>query len=328
MSEQRLRFGILGVANINNRLLPGFRRSRHADLVAIASRSLERAKHAAAQAGIPKAFGSYEELLADGDVQAVYLPLPNTHHAEWARRAADAGKHVLVEKPLAPTAPEAQEVVEYCRARGVVLMDGFMWPHHPRTKKIRELLDSGTIGQVRRVSGAFTFPLPLDPENIRLKPETAGGSLLDVGCYPVFGIRWAFGEEPVRVYGTSRFDFDVDLETTGVLWLADGRVGTFDCGFTMPMRQWLEVVGTEGVLRVQDMWLPDEQAAFTIERAGKAPEAVTTPGHDQIACMLDDFCRAALERVPVRPDPDEAVKTLLVLDALARSADAGRELDV
>ncbi len=328
MSAQKLRFGILGVAKINDRLVPGFRNARHADLAAIASRNLDRAKAAAGASGIPKAYGSYEELLADPSIQAVYLPLPNTHHAEWCRRAADAGKHVLVEKPLTPTAPQAQEVVEYCAARGVVLMDGFMWPHHPRTLKIRELLDAGAIGPVQRVGGAFTFLLPLDPENIRLQPNLAGGSLLDVGCYPVYGIRWAFGEEPVRVYATGSFGYEVDLEMSGILWLADGRVGAFDCGFTTPQRQWLEIVGSEGVIRVPQMWVPDEQAAFTIEREGKAPEAVTVPGHDQIACMLDDFSRAVLEGVPVRPGPEEAVKTLRVLDALARSAAEGREIDV
>lgn len=327
MSDQRIRIGILGVANIFDRLLPGFAAAQLGHVHAIASRTLERAKHKASEVGIPKAYGSYDGLLADPDVQAVYVPLPNTHHAEWTRRAADAGKHVWVEKPLTPTAPEAQELVEYCRAKGVVLMDGFMWPHHPRTKKIRELIDSGGIGQVQRVASAFTFPLPMDPENIRLKPDLAGGSLLDVGCYPVFGIRWAFGEEPVRVYATSRYDYEVDLETSGILWLADGRVGTFDCGFTLPMRQWLEITGTEGVIRVPEMWLPSEEAAFTVERGGKA-EVVRVPGHNQMACMIDEFCRAIVEKRGVQPDADEAVKTLLVLDALAQSAGEEREIDV
>jgi predicted dehydrogenase len=328
MSERTLRFGILGVAKINDRWLPGFRRAKHAALAAIASRNLDRARKAADAGGIPKAYGSYEELLADPEIDAVYIPLPNTLHYEWARRAADAGKHVLCEKPLTPTATQADELVGYCHAKGVTLMDGFMWPHHPRTAKIREVIDRGGIGQVLRVSGAFTFPLPPDPENIRLKPSMAGGSLLDVGCYPVYGIRWAFGEEPVAVYAKGRYEYDVDLEMSGIVWLADGRLATFDCGFNQPTRQWLEVTGTTGVIRVADMWLPGPDAAFTIERDGAEPDVITTPGHDQIACMVDAFSWSALHKVPVRPDPSEAVKTLRVLDALAKSAAEGREIDV
>jgi predicted dehydrogenase len=328
MSEQTLRFGILGVARINDRLLPGFRKAKHASLVGIASRNGERAKKAADAAGLPRAYGSYEDLLADAEVGAVYIPLPNAHHYEWARRAADAGKHVLCEKPLTPTAAQAEELADYCNAKGVVLMDGFMWPHHPRTAKIREVLDRGGIGSVVRVASAFTFPLPLDPENIRLKPALAGGSLLDVGCYPVYGIRWAFGEEPVGVVARARYDYEVDLEMSGVVWLSDGRMGTFDCGFTQPTRQWLEITGTAGVIRVMDMWLPDEQASFTIEREGAAPDVISVPGHDQIACMLDNFSWSVLHRVPIRPDPSEAVKTLRVLDALAKSAGEERQIDV
>src|SRR6516162_463406 len=163
----QLRWGILGVAKINNRLLPGFRGARNADLVAIASRSPEKAAAAAKAANIPVSHGSYEALLADRNVDAVYIPLPNTLHAEWTRKAADAGKHVLCEKPLAPTAAEADAVVKYCRSKTVKLMDGFMWPHHARTARLRHLLDSGTIGEVRQVCGSFTFMLGDDPSNIR-----------------------------------------------------------------------------------------------------------------------------------------------------------------
>jgi predicted dehydrogenase len=327
MSHKTLRWGILGVARINDRLLPAFARSATADLRAIASRDGDRARAAASQAGIATAHGSYEALLADPQVDAVYIPLPNHLHDEWTRKAADAGKHVLCEKPLTTDAASARALVEYCRAKGVKLMDGFMWPHHPRTARLREVIDSGDIGTVTHVAGSFTFRLGLDPANIRLKPEAGGGSLLDVGCYPVFGIRWAFGSEPVRVFASATCEYGVDVATSGLLWLADGRVGAFDCGFTSPLRQWLEITGTEGVIRVQDMWLPDASASFTIERDEK-PEVVSVPGHDQIVCMLDDFSRAVLHGDPVRPDASEAVRTLAVLDALARSAREGRPVDV
>jgi xylose dehydrogenase (NAD/NADP) len=328
-STNKVRWGILGVARINARLIPGFARANRAELRAIASRDPGRAAAAAREAGIPVVHPGYEALLDDPEVDAVYIPLPNTMHAEWTRAAAARGKHVLCEKPLAPTAPEAQELVEFCRGHHVCLMEGFMWPHHPRTARLREALDARAIGEVRHVSGAFTFPLePYDPSNIRLRPELGGGSLLDVGCYPVYGIRWAFGAEPVRVYATVRYDHGVDVEVTGLVWLEDGRVGTFDCGFVLPLRQWLEVVGTEGVITVNDMWVPGPRAAFTIQREGGPPEEVAVEGEDQTARMIDDFCRCVLENEPVRPDPEEAVKTLRVLDALARSAREERDIEV
>lgn len=328
MTDKTLRWGILGVAKINERLIPAFQKATHGRLVGIASRDLARAQAAAAVNAIPMAFGSYHDLLACSDIDAVYIPLPNTLHGEWTRFAATAGKHVLCEKPLTPTAPEARELVDFCRAQGVQLMDGFMWPHHPRTAMIRRLLDDGVIGTVQRVSATFTFPLALDPGNIRLKPDLAGGSLLDVGCYPVYGIRWAFGEEPVRVYATARYDFEVDLEMNGILGFADGRVGTFDCGFTLPLRQWLEITGSKGVVRVHDMWLPDSEARFTIEHEDGRVEVVAVPGHDQIVHMIDDFSRAVLSGTPVSPDAEQAVRSALVMDALARSAAEEREIDV
>ena len=326
---KKVRWGILGVASINDRLLPSFRRAGNAELRAIASRSAEKAKSAAKAAGIPRAHGSYEALLDDPEIDAVYNPLPNTLHAEWTRKAAERGKHVLCEKPLCPTAAEARELVEYCRGKGVKLMDGFMWPHHPRTMRLRQLIDSGAIGEVQRVTGSFTWPMrPLDPDNIRLRRDLAGGSLLDVGCYCVYGIRWAFAAEPVRVLATARFHQDVDIEMNGLLWMADGRVTSFDCGFTMPLRQSLEITGSEGVLRIPEMWLPLPRASWTIERIGGEPEQQFIDGEDQIQHMLEGFGRAVLDGAAVRPDADEAVKSLRVLDALAASARDGKERQV
>jgi predicted dehydrogenase len=326
---QKLRWGILGVAKINERLLPAFARASNAELRGIASRSLDKAQAAAKNAGIPLAFGSYEALLDDPTIDAIYNPLPNTLHAEWTRKAAERGKHILCEKPLTPTAAEAVELVAFCKARRVCLMDGFMWPHHPRTAQLRQFLDQGGIGKVLRATGTFTYRMAsLDTNNIRLQPELAGGSLLDVGCYPVFGIRWSFAEEPVRVWAKARFVHGVDVEMTGVLWFADGRTATFDCGFTQPFRQWLEIVGENGTVLVQDMWLPPERASFEVRREGAAVEVHANPGHDQIQHMLEDFGRSVLEGKPVAPAPEEAIKTLRVLDALALSARENREITV
>ncbi len=320
----QLRWGILGVAKINDRLIPGFQKANNAELRAIASRSIAKARTAAKAAGIPVAHGSYEALLDDPNIDAVYIPLPNHLHAEWTRRAADRGKHVLCEKPLAPTAAEAKALIDYCRAKNVRLMDGFMWPHHPRTARIRQLLDRGDIGKVQHLSGAFTFPLELDSANIRLNIESAGGSLLDVGCYPVYGILWAMRAEPASVFATATFRNHVDLSMSGLLTFADGRMATFDCGFTLPFRSWLEIVGTDGVVRVPEMWVPPvARATYEVERGGKT-EIIAIEGEDQIAHMIQNFGTAVFEKHDPSPAPEEPVKTLEVLDALAKSARSGQ----
>jgi predicted dehydrogenase len=325
----KLRWGILGVAGINNRILPSFPRARNAELRAIASRSLDKAKAAARAAGIAVAHGSYEALIDDPTIDAVYIPLPNTLHDEWTRKAAERGKHIWCEKPLCPTAAEAQALVDFCTSKGVKLMDGFMWPHHPRTRRLRHFLDSGGIGEVRRVSGTFTFPMrPLDPSNIRLKPELAGGSLLDVGCYPVYGSRWSLGAEPVKAYATATMHQGVDVEMNGILWWADGRMATFDCGFTHLFRRWLEITGTEAVVWVPELWIPLPRATYYIYREGRPTEEVAIEGEDQIQHMIENFSRAVLEDQPVTPPPEEAVKTLRVLDALGKSAREGRVVEI
>ena len=328
-SGRTLRWGVLGVAKVLNRLRSAFHASRTATPVAIASRCLDKARCAARDHGFERPYGSYEELLADPQIDAVYIPLPNALHAEWTIKAAECGKHVLCEKPLCVTAGEAADVVAYCRTQGVRLMEGFMWPHHPRTHRIREMIDQGIIGQVRRVTAAFTFRMdPMDPRNVRLYPVLGGGSLLDVGCYPVAAIRWAMGAEPVRVFATGRHAHGVDIEVNCQFGFADGRSAAFDCGFTMPYRTWLEVVGTLGTIRVPRMWSPHPRATWEVEINGQPTVEHVIEGEDQIVRMLDEFAAAVWEGRDPRPASDEAVKTLRVLDAVRWSIGAGREVEV
>jgi predicted dehydrogenase len=326
-TNRQLRWGILGVAAINQRLKPAFHASTTVRLQGIASRSLAKAEAAASDLGCAKAYGSYEALLDDPEIDAVYIPLPNSLHAEWTMRAADRGKHILCEKPLCPTAKEAAALVAYCRGKGVRLMDGFMWPHHPRTHAIRQLLDDGAIGEVLRVSGTLTFKMPeLDLANIRLQPGLGGGSLLDVGCYPVYGIRWAFRAEPVSVFAQAKYVNNVDVEMTGQLRFADGRMASFDCGFTAPLRGWLEITGTKGTINIPELWLPKPTATYEV-RMNEQPGVVhAIDGHDQMVHMLDDFAHAVWEERDPQPAPEEAIKTLRVLDALDESARTGREV--
>jgi predicted dehydrogenase len=208
-------------------------------------------------------------------------------------------------------------------------MDGFMWPHHPRTRRIRQLLDDGVIGTVQRVTAAFTFKMdPLSIDNIRLQPAMGGGSLLDVGCYPVFGIRWAFRAEPLRAFARARLLNGVDVEMSGHLLFADGGVASFDCGFTFPYRPWMEIVGTKGMMRIPRMWLPHVKATWEVELNSESPVEHSVDGECQMVHMLDDFATAVFEDRDPDPPPDEAVKTLRVMDALARSVREGREVGV
>ena len=333
MNHPKLRWGILGVAGINQRLLPAFKASTTADLVGIASRTQEKAEAAAKADGIARAFGSYEALLDDPGIDAVYIPLPNHLHDEWTRKAADAGKHILCEKPMTCDAASAEKLIAYCRAKDVRLMDGFMWPHHPRTRKLREFFASGAIGDVTKVNAAFTFDLKgLPTDNIRMQPHAGGGGLLDVGCYTTYAIRWWMRAEPVKVFAKAVFANGVDVAMSGVWTFADGRTANFDCGFTSPLRTWVEIVGTEAVVRVPNMWIPDDRAVFEVHRQagdfGHAVEVIATPGENQMVHMLDELAAAVREKREPSPNPDEAVKTLKVLDALKKSAHDGVEVEL
>jgi predicted dehydrogenase len=212
-------------------------------------------------------------------------------------------------------------------------MDGFMWPHHPRTRKMQKFIESGAIGDVKKVVTAFTFNLTgLPLSNIRMQSKCGGGGLLDVGCYTTYAIRWWMGAEPVKVWARAEYVNDVDVAMAGVLTFADGRTAEFDCGFTHPLRTWVEIVGGDAVIRVPNMWIPDDRATFEVLRQrgdfGQTVEVVETPGENQMVHMLDDFAAAIRERREPYPNPDEAVKTLRVLDALAKSAREGREVEV
>lgn len=328
MSTRKVRWGILGTAKINQRLVPALQKTENAELRAIASRSRERSEAAAQTWGIPLAYDTYEELLRDPRIDAVYIPLPNHLHAEWTMKAADHGKHILCEKPLAGTAAEAAKVVQHCRAKKVKLMEGFFWPHHPRAALLRQKLDQGAIGEVRRVTASFTFQLELDTRNIRLHPEMAGGSVMDVGCYPVYFARWVFQAEPVRVFATANFQHDVDMTMDGVLEFPGGRTALFDCGFTLPYRTHAEIAGTKGRVSIPRMWLPEPSGTFHILYDDDQIETCATDQTDQTVQMMKNFSAAILEDREPTPSPEQAVGTLKVLDALRQSARQGKPVEV
>lgn len=323
----RLRWGILGTASIAlRRLIPAFRRSAAATVVAIASRDAARAREAAERFGIPRAHGSYEALLGDAEVDAVYIPLPNALHRPWTERAAGAGKHVLCEKPLGVDAADAAAAVAACARAGVVLQEAFMYRFHPQIERLLDLIRAGAIGRPWLVRAAFSFGVTAP--NIRLDAALGGGGLLDVGCYGVNISRLILGE-PRTAFAAATYEREVDVRLAGALRLADGRMALIDCGLRTPFRQNCEVVGDEGAISLPRPFQPEEDpAALLIRHARGTPEErVEIPGANQYVLMLDHFA-SVVQGVPARYPPEDAVANMRAIDALARSARGGVPVDV
>jgi D-xylose 1-dehydrogenase (NADP+, D-xylono-1,5-lactone-forming) len=248
-----VRWGILSTANINEKWLTGAWSAPGAEVVAVASRDGDRADGYARERSIPHAHGGYETLLANPDVDAVYIPLPNSLHVEWTRKALEAGKHVLCEKPLSRHPGEVAELFDLAEARGLQLMEAFMYRHHPQTARLQELVADGAIGTMRMIRAAFSFPIAR-ADDVRLSAALDGGGLMDVGCYCVNAARMLAGE-PERVHAERTVGGDgVDITFAGVMRFADGVLAHFDAGVVLTDRSQLEVVGDRGALLVSDPW--------------------------------------------------------------------------
>jgi xylose dehydrogenase (NAD/NADP) len=285
-----VKWGLLSTALINRAILAGALESTEVDVVAVASRDEARAQNYAREHGIDRAYGSYEGLLADADIEAVYVSLPNSLHGEWALRALEAGKHVLVEKPFSRHPTEVEQAFDAAQAAGLVLSEGFMWRHHPQTARVVELVASGTIGRLRVVRAAFGFSLAKErgEADTRFDPTLDGGALMDVGSYCINALR-LFGGEPARARGEQIVGpSGVDLVFAGTLAFADEPVGHFDCGFVFSRRAGLELVGEEGSIFVGD---PFSIAQTGIELRRGDAEA------EQIAIEPANHYRLELENV-------------------------------
>ncbi|HEY3412139.1 MAG TPA: Gfo/Idh/MocA family oxidoreductase [Armatimonadota bacterium] len=325
-----VRWGVLGTARFAlNRWLPSFTQTPGVEGVAIASRDLDRARSAAAKFGFETAYGSYEALLADPAVEAVYIPLPNGLHAVWALEAIAAGKHVLVEKPAWPSAEDGRRVADAVASRGVRVMEAFMIRHHARWKRIVELIAEGAIGAVTHLSGSFCFTLD-DAANFRWDPALAGGALADVGCYPVNAARLVFGSEPVRVEGVSTDSHGVGVDSSfeGTLHFEKGTA-TFRCSFEAAYEQSLTVKGEAGEISLNLPFIcRDEPVLITVHAAGKPGREERIPLGDQYVDEIAHFnaCVRDASR-PLWPGED-GVSSAAVLDALRASAKAGGPVKV
>jgi D-xylose 1-dehydrogenase (NADP+, D-xylono-1,5-lactone-forming) len=315
-----LRLGLLSTARINRRILPAARECELVDVAAVASRDGARGTAYAEQHGIARAHEGYEPLLADPEVDAVYIPLPNSLHVEWTRRALEAGKHVLCEKPLTDEPDDAEALFDLAEREGLVLVEGFMYRHNPQTRRLEELVRDAAIGRLQLVRTSFSFPVE-GAANIRLDPVLDGGSLLDLGTYCVSGARLLAGE-PESVLGRQVIGpTGVDDLFTGSLVFPEGVHAVFDCGLRMPNRATLEAVGTEGSLFVDDPWLC-RRPGIELRRGGDV-ERVPVEAADSYRLELDDLARAVVGEAEPLLGREDAVAQARALSALRRSAVQG-----
>ena len=320
-----LRLGLLSTANINGVILTGARDTDRVDVVAVGSRDGAKAQAYAAEHGLEISHGSYEALLEDDDVDAVYISLPNGPHHEWTMKALAAGKHVLCEKPYSRHPDEVGEAFDAADAAGLVLAEAFMYRHHPQSAKARELVQSGAIGRLRSVHATFSFPLH-DQGNVRLSAELDGGALMDVGCYCVSGSRLLAGE-PERVLGEQVLaENGVDVAFHGTLRFANDVIGQFDASFVAPDRQRLEAVGEEGTMLLTTPWKVSD-GGIVLRRA-EGEERIEMPAADSYRLELDDFAAAVAGEQEPLLGREDALGQARVIDALYRSAESGEAVSL
>jgi xylose dehydrogenase (NAD/NADP) len=312
-----VRWGVVSTARINDKLLAGAREADGVEVVAVGSRDRERGEAFAQRHGIPRVHGSYEELLADPDVEAVYIPLPNSLHVPWSVNALEAGKHVLCEKPLTRRVAEAEAAFDAAQRAGRLLMEGFMWRYHPQTEALVRLAED--IAPLRVVRAAFGFNLgAAETGNVRLQGDLDGGALMDVGCYCVSALRLLCGE-PVRVSGEAVERQGVDGRFAGVLRFDGDVLGTFDCGFDVPPLGKIEVVGEGGTLAAEDPW-HGVAPRLTLTRPDSAPEEMTVVVANPYRLELEDFSRAVREGGDPRLGRDDALGQARAIEMLYSSA--------
>ena len=319
----KLRWGFLSTARISRALIPPLRVSERNELAAVASRDLRRAEASAREKGIARAHGSYEALLADPEIDVIYNPLPNRLHAEWTIKAAQAGKHVLCEKPLALTAAEVDAMADAARQAHVVVAEAFMYRHHPQTLKVKELVDGGAIGAPRLVRGAFTFTLTR-ASDVRLDLALGGGSIWDVGCYPISYARYVVGAEPVEAFGWQTLGrTGVDETFTGQLRFPNDVYAQFDSGFRVPLRSHIEIVGSEGVITVPQPFKPGLNEQISLRR-GDETQTITIPGQELYLGEVEDMADAILHGKPPRVSLADSRGNIAAIVALVQSAREGR----
>ena len=331
MTIRKLKWGVLGVASIATRkVIPGMQKGDWSEIAGIASRDLKKAEDAAKSLGIPKAYGSYEEMLADPGIEAVYNPLPNHLHVPWSIKAAEAGKHVLCEKPLSLTAAEARTLLSVQERCGVKIGEAFMVKTHPQWLRTRELIRKGVIGELRAIVGAFSY-FNRDPKNVRNVAEWGGGGMLDIGCYPITTSRFIFGEEPTRVAGLIERDpeFKTDRLASAILEFPSGQA-VFTCSTQMVAYQRMQFLGTTGRIEIEIPFnAPNDRATRIFIDDGRdvfggGIRTETIPVCDQYTLQGDAFSKAIREGGEVPVPLEDAIANVAVIEAVFRAGESGK----
>jgi D-xylose 1-dehydrogenase (NADP+, D-xylono-1,5-lactone-forming) len=323
MSARTLRWGLISTARINRSLIPPIKASKRSSLIAVASRSEEKAATYAREWEIPKAYGSYDELLNDSEIDIVYIPLPNSMHAEWSIRAAEAGKHVLCEKPLALSLEEVDGIINAAEKAGIIAAEAFMYRYHLQTLKVKELVETGQIGDLLVIRGSFTFNLDR-PGDVRLDPALGGGSLWDVGCYPLSYACYIAGSPPTEVFGRQvTGETGIDQVFSAQLSFSNDVFAHFDCSFRIPYQTYMEILGSEAILRVNHPFKPEERETLILKsRAGKEKK-ILVRGPDAYVGEVQSMEAAVLDNRPPDRSLRESRETVASILALLESARRG-----
>jgi predicted dehydrogenase len=319
----KVRFGVISTANIGTaKVLPAMQRGERCEVAAIASRSQEAAETAAAKLGIPKAYGSYEALLADPDIDAIYNPLPNHLHVPWTIKAIQAGKHVLCEKPIGLSSAQGQELVEVAaRHPHLKVMEAFMYRHHPQWVRAKAIVTGGGVGDLRTIQSFFSY-FNDDPANIRNRADIGGGGLMDIGCYNISLSRFIFGAEPTRVLGVVEYDprFQTDRLASGILDFGVGTA-TFTCSTQLSSYQRANIFGTEGRVEVEIPFnAPPDRPCRLWHQRGREIEEIAFDICDQYTIQGDLFAAAILDNTPVPTPLTDAVANMRIIEAIVASA--------
>jgi len=318
----KVRWGVLGTANIGvKKVIPAMQQGKHVEMAGIASRDRARAERVAGQLGIPKAYGSYETLLADPEIDAVYIPLPNHLHVPWSIKALEAGKHVLCEKPIGLSAAEGQKLLDVAsRYPRQKIMEAFMYRHHPQWQRARQIVTAGEIGAVRTIHVFFSYH-NVNPENIRNMAEIGGGGLMDIGCYCISQARFIFGAEPARVCGILEYDpaFRTDRLASGILDFGD-RTATFTCSTQLTPYQRVNIFGTEGQIEIEIPFnAPPDRPCRMWRQRGDAVEEIVLEICNQYTIQGDLFSLAVLNDTAVPTPLTDAVANMRAIEAIIES---------